>query len=375
MRKRRLEGATRQAIFGFRLGFVIIVLLLPTTALSPAEKQIETKFGRSIEIGRQDLPFGSIASLCEDQEGNFFVLDEKEIKVFKFSPEGRRILTFGGKGQGPGDFQSPHLIVFTAQAEVVVLEDFLISFFKPNGAFIRRLDLNDRLGLVYVGPDRFLGWVWQPSGRQQVMLDGRNAIKATFRTQPRDSFSTSVLDQAGRAVMFNYTSDAYVPELIFGQGGGIGLAGISTLYDLTLLDEHGRVIGSVRRDLKPAKIKGGERARLEREIREFSAARNWPGGAVRELVKKIPGFKAIIRAIRVSPQAIFVFRVAQDITLEDSPIPVDVFSLRGGFMGSTNLNRVPLFVSGKAMYFVETDSSGNEYLRRCDYSLSPGGDQ
>lgn len=348
----------------------MISLLLLTIALIPAERQVEIKLGSSIEIGRQELLFGSIASICEDHEGNFFVLDGKEFKVFKFSPEGRLLLTFGQKGQGPGDFQSPDLIVLTPQNEIAVHEISYVSFFKADGTFIRRLELNGRLGLVYLGPKRFLAWDWQPDSRQQMMLDGKNNVVATFHAQPRDLFSTSLVDETGRAVMFNYSSDAYVPALLFGYGGGVGLVGISTLYDLTLLDENGGIIGSIQRDLKPGKISGRERAYLEQEIQEFARARNWPNRAVRELVKKIPEFKAIIRAVRVTPLNVFVFRVPENVTREDSAMPVDVFSLRGEFLGSTMMNEIPLFISGKAMYLVEADTSGNEYLRRTDYSFS-----
>jgi hypothetical protein len=51
-------------------------------------------------------------------------------------------------------------------------------------------------------------------------------------------------------------------------------------------------------------------------------------------------------------------------------MPVDVFSLRGEFLGSTAMKQIPLFISGTAMYFVESDDSGNEYLRRTEYSFS-----
>ena len=349
---------------------IVFSLLGLMAALAPPERQVEIHFGKSLEIGRSEFLFGSIASICEGSEGSFYVLDDKEFKVFRFSPEGRLIQKFGGKGQGPGDFQSPNLIVFTTQAEIAVLENFYVSFFKTAGIFIRRLNLSDRLGLSYIGPDRFLCWDWLPAGRNQMMVDGQNTIKATFHTQPMDTFSTTLIDETGQAVGFNYTSNVYVPELLSGYGGGVSLSGISSLYNLTLLDENGRAIGSVQRDVMPGKISGRERAYLEREFREFVATRGWPGRIVREFINKIPDFKTIISAVRISPQHVFVFRVAQDITREDIAIPVDVFSSRGEFFGSTTLIQVPLFISGKSMYFVETDNSGNEYLRRSEYSLS-----
>jgi hypothetical protein len=361
---------TRPAILRGSFWVAVFSLLVLAADLPPAERQVELKLGKSLGIGREELLFGSITSICEDSRGNFLVLDGKEWRVLKFSPEGKLLLKFGQKGQGPGDFQSPDLIVLTPQNEVAVHEISYISLFKEDGTFIRRLELNGRLGLVYLGPDRFLAWDWQPESRQQMMLDGQNNVKAVFHAQPRDSFSTALVDETGRAVMFNYSSEAYVPELLFGYGGGVGLVGISTLYDLTLLDESGRVISSIQRDLKPGKITGRERDYLVAEIREFAKARNWPGRAVQELVKKIPASKAIIRAVRISPRNVFVFRVADDITRDDLAVPVDVFSHRGEFLGSTMVKEIPLFISEKAMYYVETDNAGNEYLRRTEYSLS-----
>jgi hypothetical protein len=348
----------------------LVILFGMVTALLPAETRITLNFGPSLEIGRNELAFGSITSVCEDAQGDFFVLDPKEFRVMKFSPRGKLLLAFGQKGQGPGDFQSPDLIVQTPQNEIAVHEISYISFLKTDGTFIRRLELNGRLGLVYLGPNQFLAWDWQPDSRQQILLDGNNNVVARFHAQPRDSFSTTLADETGRAVMFNYSSDVYVPELLFGYGGGMGLVGISDLYDLTLLDGNGKVVGSIRRDLKAGKISGKERAYLDREIREFAKTRNWPGSAVRELAKKIPEFKAIIRTVRISPHHVFIFRVAEDITREGGAVPVDVFSRRGEFLGSTMMNQIPLFISDQAMYFVETDDSGNEYLKRSEYSLA-----
>jgi hypothetical protein len=353
---------------GFCAALVIVFSAL--AALLPAETRITLNFGPSLELGREELLFGSITSVCEDAQGNFFVLDAKEFRVMRFSPLGKLLLAFGQKGQGPGDFQSPDMIVRTPQNEIAVHEISYISFLKADGSFVRRLELNGRLGLVYLGPNRFLAWDWQPDSRQQIMLDRDNNIVATFYAQARDSFSTALTDETGRAVMFNYSSDVYVPELLFGYNEGLGLVGISDRYDLTLLDENGKVVGSIRRDIRAGNINGRERAYLEREIREFAKTRNWPGAAVRELVKKIPAFKAMIRAVRISPRYVFVFRVGKDIAREGGAVPVDVFSRGGDFLGSVTLNQVPLFISDKAMYFAETDDSGNEYLRRSEYWLS-----
>ena len=184
----RKRQKTAFLFFSVNLFFLGLSILLHSQ-----EKSIPLKLATPLAIGRTDLLFSSIASVCEDDQLNFYVLDRLEHKVFKFSPQGRLLLTFGQKGQGPGDFQSPAGIVLTSKGELAVLEDLsYVSLFKTDGTFIRRLDLNGRLGLGYIGPDRFYGWIWRPDDQQQVMVDGptmsaANSSRRYLRQKTRSS--------------------------------------------------------------------------------------------------------------------------------------------------------------------------------------------
>ncbi|MDH4273265.1 MAG: 6-bladed beta-propeller, partial [Candidatus Aminicenantes bacterium] len=298
--------------------------------LSPEENPVQIKMGPSLEVGRTGILFGSISSVCEDHQENFYILDRKEFKVHKFSADGRVLQTFGQQGQGPGDFQSPNRIVFTSRGELAILEDLnYVSFFKTGGSFLRRLDLNGRLGLGYIGPNRYYGWIWRPEDRQQVVVDEKNAVISTFHIQSREAFSTLLPDETGRAVMFSYVSEFYVPGFLFDHNQSLSAVGISSLYRLVLLDENGQTVAFIERDLGPQKITGRERASLERDILEFTKTKGWPQRVGRELIKKIPRAKNSIRAVRISPHHIFVFRFAPDIARRDAPIPVDIFTRRG----------------------------------------------
>lgn len=347
----------------------LVLAALPAAASEPA---IEIKLGAPLEIGRAGLLFASIASVCEDGAGDFCVLDRLERTVFKFSPDGRLLLKFGRQGQGPGDFQSPGRIAFTAAGELAVLEDLgSVSFFATDGRFVRRLDLNGRLGAGYVGPERFYAWDWRPDARQQLLVDAKNAVLRTFNAVPRDLFSAVMPDETGRSVMFSYSHEAYVPQFLFAHSGGLSAVGISDRYEIALLDEQGRTVATIRRDLEPRKIRAAERAFLERELTDFVKSKNWPERVVRELGKKIPAFKSVLAAVLISPESIFVLQVPPDITLDPPRYPVDVFTREGAFLGAGELSEIPLFVSGQAMYFSRTDAGGNVYLVRRLYSLIP----
>ena len=387
----RIDGKTRRSKAGF--GFVGAPILravrkarfpllfaaglalctfAPAATYQPvsAEKPIPLTFGKSLEIGRQGSIFGTIASVCEDRDRNIYVLDGAQFTVFVFSPQGKLIRKFGAKGQGPGDFQSPSQILIDRQGELVVMEDInFISFFRTDGTFLRRLDLNGLLGATYVGPDRFLGWTWTPDSRQQVLVDGKNRVLVKLGSQPRSSFSTTMPDATGRAVMFNYSSPDYVPELISAPGERMAVVGFGGAYRLTIIDGDGNTAGAVSRDIEPGKISSKERAFLEGQIRDTAKERNWPPAVTKEISKKIPSTKPFFRAVRISPNAVWVFRVKDDITRPDAPFPVDLFSLKGEYLGSTGVGRIPIFISASRMYFVETDESDAEYVRAAEYGL------
>lgn len=348
----------------------IALFVIAAASVFAQENPLNIKLGPSLEIGREELLFGSIASVCEDDALNFYALDRLETRVLKFSAEGRLLAKFGQKGQGPGDFQSPGGIVFTSQGELAVLEDlYYVTFLKLDGSFIRRLDLNGRLGLGFIGPERYYGWIWRPEDQQQVMVDARNNVLTTFQAIPKDRFSVNLPDETGRAVMFNYGNDAYVPRFLFDHGGPLSVVGISDRYDLALLDETGRETARVERDLKPRKFSGKERDFLESELRAFTRSKGWPGQVARELAKKIPAHKNMIKDIRVSPRNILVFHFPRDISAKATMFPVDVYAPGGEFLGTGELADIPILASEKTLYFVKADEAGNMFLVRTEYRM------
>ena len=75
-------------------------------------------------------------------DGSIFIAGSRQHKVFKFDPRGNLVKTFGQKGQGPGDFNSPdNLSVLDGKYLVVgqYATDRKISLFDLDGNFKRIL--------------------------------------------------------------------------------------------------------------------------------------------------------------------------------------------------------------------------------------------
>jgi hypothetical protein len=102
------------------LSFIFFLL---NSLFAFGEETIKLRLSNPMEIGKENLMFASVVSVCEDERGNFFVLDKLEHKVYKFNSGGEQLLSFGNEGQGPGDFQRPNHIPLTVNGDVVVADD------------------------------------------------------------------------------------------------------------------------------------------------------------------------------------------------------------------------------------------------------------
>lgn len=366
-KKRGVRSNTMNKI---RIAVFLLAFLLWNLVLFSGQEKIELKIEKLFELGKEDLLFGSIASICEDENNNFYVLDRIEHKVLKFSPEGKSIQTFGQKGQGPGDFQNPHSIIYSLDGHIVVADElYNVSFLDQEGTFIERIHLDGRLGVNYIGKNRYYAWIWQPEDQKQVMVDSQNNVIQSFFRVSRDSFSVAAPDESGRLVMFNFARYGFSPSLLFAHFGRYSAIAVGDRYDILVLDEEGRMVRRIQRESQPEKISRREKTYLVNHIEKHANQTGWPNSVNRAIIKKIPREKLYFDRILLTKKHVFVFRIKKDISKEEGPIPVDIFSIRGDFLGSAQIESKPIFLSDEYVYFDRSDPDGNVYLERSTYRI------
>ena len=355
-----------------RINIAIPFILIMALFFSDTEAtgKIELQIDKTLEIGKKDLMFASIASVCEDSDSNLYVLDRMEHTVFKFSPEGKLIQTFGQKGQGPGDFQNPHLLAYTPQGRLVVADEmYNLTFLNEKGDFVERIHLDGRLAVSYIGEDRFYGWIWGQDNQSQVMVDSQNNALKSFFQVPLRAFSVSAPDETGRLVLFNFSRGEFAPSLQFAHSGRYSAVGIEDRYDILILDEKGETTSQIHRNIQPESLSKNEKKYFENDIEAFGKERGWPRNVVRSLVKKIPDKKIFFDHVLMTGKHVFVFRIKNDITEELAPIPVDIFSVEGEFLGTAHVPAKPLHISENHMYFVRSDEQDNLFLEKAAYKI------
>ncbi|HJQ69943.1 MAG TPA: hypothetical protein VKA70_13280 [Blastocatellia bacterium] len=79
----------------------------------------------------------SLDKLAVDGTGTVYALDRMSSMVFKFSPDGRFVNRFGGRGEKPGQLFSPHNIATDGQGRVYVSDTFrAVHVFDGNGLYL-----------------------------------------------------------------------------------------------------------------------------------------------------------------------------------------------------------------------------------------------
>ena len=240
---------------------------------------------------------------------------------------------------------------------------------NPDGTFIRRVHLDGRLGVGFIGNNRYYAWIWQPEDQKQVMVDGQNNVVESFFRVPRDSFSVTAPDNSGRLVVFNFARHGYSPSLLFAHFGQYSAVAVGDQYNILILDQEGRALRRIQREIQPERISKKEKNYLINNIEAHSIQIGWPKSVIRKIIKKIPDKKVYFDRILLTESHVFVFRIKEDITEDANQIPIDIFSIQGEFLGKCQIEGKPIFLSERYMYFDRSDRDGNLYLEKSTYRI------
>jgi len=126
--------------------------------------------------GESAYLFGNIWGASEASDGRIVVSEGQTYEIRVFAPDGRHLVTFGGRGDGPEEFRGPPWITMAGLDTLVAWDPalFRLSWFGLSGGLIRQVALRDVMADLPIS--RFPnGRVWQlgPDGSLLSMGPGR----------------------------------------------------------------------------------------------------------------------------------------------------------------------------------------------------------
>lgn len=353
----------------------------------PAEDRwLEPEFEEVYRIGSLSAAdweqFGYVYEVAFDGAGQLYILDAQSSLITVVGPDGGFRRTFGGPGEGPGEFRSPLALAVFRDGRVVVGDTDHLAYhlFGATGEFERRVGWGFGDGIpVLTGmmPDPRGDALFSAVGSQfrAVMSIGGDTKSHTSRAveritlagedATRDTVAEGWLPEGGESI---YTG---LPQVkTFGSRMLVGVLpdgsvafSDSTAYAIKIARPGAGVWRILRRPLQPIPVTGrmisAEKDRLRERIPARSPTlRQYEN----ERIDNLPFSDevAILRALRTSWDGqIWVQRHGEE-PIDDFG-PIDMLTMDGGYLGSFRTGAVEMpvaFGPDGLIAFIETDELG-----------------
>lgn len=331
--------------------------------------------------GDERYMFGSSVVFNVDEEGFIYATDFDSKQVKKYGPDGKHVLTFGRKGQGPGEFQNPSVVRFLKDGTLYISEGFgnRVVFFDEKGVYLRQSLL----------PGEFYDLWITPAG---TYLGSEQVAPQYVGQGPVETF-IKVYDKDFKPILELHRESFVFPDRSLGAAGGYAqitneflarptaMAGMgpegriyfgrSDVYAIDVFAPDGRKLMTVSRDAEAL-------AYTERD-KDFFLKED--GERMMEMTKSEALMKEYLRLIRFPKNKPF-FRAL--VPMDEGGLAVvvdiegvtaawlDLFDREGTFLGRVRAS-VPflnlIFKKGKA-YALHRDENGFLSIKRYGYELA-----
>ncbi len=238
--------------------------------------------------GPEEYIFGSVVSMAMADDGTIYVMDRQVPALRVYNADGTYRTTFGGKGEGPGEYLEPDGGLNVLSDGRIVLRDpsnARIQVYSPDGEALdtwrirggfntsRRMvvDQQDRShALVLLDPDASV-MDWE-MGLVQILPDGNpgDTLRVPDLPWEEPTIMASQEDEEGNTTSMSVNLVPFGPqEHATLSPMGYFIHSITTDYTLTLLKEDGPAV-RIQKEYTPVPVTGGEKAEEEaREIRNM----------------------------------------------------------------------------------------------------------
>lgn len=379
----------------------------------PADLVEELRIGR-LE-GRDEEMLGAVVGLAVDTTGNIYVYDRQAPALRKYGPDGRFLLTFGRRGQGPGEYANSDGGLAVLPDGRVVLRDpgnaryslwhadgrYDTSWPGLGGFFTSRPLFVDTVGHVYTevfqnrapGVAVTSGSLW----RERLVRMALDGTPLDTLSLPDYGFEGPTIVAQRRSNGGTSTSMNTVPFAPSFQWTfsplGYFVAGVSNRYAVDLHRTDGLML-RIAREAPPVSVSGEEKADAEANatanMRRTDPTWRWNGPPIPDVK---PAFQSLLTGLdgRIwvqvpGPGEEIPLTAEEEGAARDpnqvpprrfrEPVIFDVFEPDGGYLGQVfapegfSLSPRPVF-RGDRVWAVFRDALDVNYLVR--YRLAPVG--
>jgi hypothetical protein len=307
----------------------IPVVYNPKNPAPPEGSPRSLTLQHDLTIGQDDTDpnsmFSELRSIQIDNQENIYALDMKEIKVKVFDKNGRFLRSFGKKGKGPGEIETPIRMEMTRDGKIVIddMGNNKLIVFGLDGTCIKELSTGKYWALIRFKFD----------SKGNIYADTR-AYEETKMTSELKKFDPDFRPLATFASFEEKRTDrrliqAFSPVFSLQMRSDdrlVWTTGEIEKYEFTIVNTDGKTIKRIIREPNPIKITGAMKDRL---IQESWGEKGIPA----DLKFEVPShFPALYYFIIDDKDRLYVSTYAYEEKASDYWRYYDVFDAEGRYV-------------------------------------------
>ncbi len=220
-----------------------------------------------VEDGDEHYMFGNLVSVNTDEEGNFYVADKDRNTVKKYDSNGRFLLSFGGSGQGPGEFQDMSEVRFDVDGNIYLNDTRIqrISFLKKDGYYLRgiktpsvfeKVVINSKGYCIAMSADNVELGENKKWDYFYGLFDNEFNLMAEFLRLPQEATAQyKNADSLTQVLADALSREAFAPNVTYVLDKNDSIYfGYPETYEIEVYSPEGKLKRIIQRDFKPVEV-------------------------------------------------------------------------------------------------------------------------
>jgi len=301
-----------------------------------------------------------------DSDGNIYICDRSDQKIKVFDNDGVYFNSFGGKGSGPGEFQSFGRMLWLPD-ERMIISDYRnrrTSFFKKDGEFLHSFQWKNRISTFHLTTDSSF------TCEENVFEEDRKLFIKTF------NFKLEELSNYGEFAPYGFhtissgdmafsISLPYDPHSIFtgDQKNQWLYHCMNSEYTIEVFDQNGKLFRKIDRPYEPVPFTSKDR---DEYIEGFSRMDNDPIFVKMAKEIELPSIKTITDRMIVDEQSnLWIETNEEKATDGKTYFAYDIFNTDGYYYARVWSDVRPgLFANGKLYSYKRDEDTDLRILKR-----------
>lgn len=325
-----------------------------------------------------DVPLVRVKFIRIHDNGNIYLFDYKYHKFFVFSPEGKFLLDFGKRGEGPGEYK--YILNFFLVEDLILAVDMSkIHAFTLKGEFKKSYSLNNKLGLsplfflnktTFVHTPRIPGSK-EPPDTIELYDFVQNKQKVLVGTAPDKNKAAS--KSKGRRIMIRIGVSELDqnPGLVVARSGNKIFYGKNDHYQIHAVSLDGKSLFSFsldREKRKPITMEFKKKVVSQMTIR-FMGGSSASSEIKKSILKKMPDISTYFFHIQ-QPKNGLIYVFISD-RMRKNGQEVDIFSSTGKYLYHADIKlpegltlKQQIVLRGKYLYaYIENDEGETQLAK------------